>query len=149
GYSTTKSSPPGDCSGLGPSRYSCHLRLVNGYGEGREVAPTWRSGYRAIRGTCRSRHAGGSGLAEDQIDNPAASDVGSRPSAMGQYVLIRTAALFQGISQDGEVGEPPFIVDGLGDAANRALVRTQPGLFHHDRPKGITKDVTDQVALER
>jgi hypothetical protein len=28
-------------------------------------------------------------------------------------------------------------------------VLTHPGLFHHDRPKGIAKDVTDQVALKR
>jgi nitrite reductase/ring-hydroxylating ferredoxin subunit len=29
--STTKPSPPGYCSGLGPSRYACHPRPMNGY----------------------------------------------------------------------------------------------------------------------
>jgi hypothetical protein len=34
GYSTTKHSPPDSCSGLGPSRYACHPRPVNGYAGG-------------------------------------------------------------------------------------------------------------------
>ena len=40
GDSTTKPSPPGSCSGLGPSRYACHPRSVNGYI--RQEARAWQ-----------------------------------------------------------------------------------------------------------
>jgi hypothetical protein len=55
---------------------------------------------------------------------------------------ISAAGAFQGISQDGEVGEPAFIIDCLGELANLPIIPSLPGGVGWSGAERVTKDTS-------
>src|SRR5690242_12189472 len=91
------------------------------------------------------RHPGGSRLAQDRIDDPAASYMRTRLAAVAQDVGDLTTGLLKSVGQFGHAVERPLIVDRLsyGDDTGR-----QPGRLNHDRAEGVAEDVLDEAHLD-
>jgi hypothetical protein len=53
---------------------------------------------------------------------------------VGEDVGVVAAGLLQGVGQDGEAVERPFVVDGLGQPDD---IRGQPGRRDDDRVEGV------------
>jgi hypothetical protein len=69
---------------------------------------------------------------------------------MAEDVLVRTAGVFQGISQDGEPvvvqmtgGEVAVVVEGLGEGGDSAAVPGEPGGIERDGTEGIAEDAAN------
>ena len=65
-------------------------------------------------------------LAQDQVHNPAAPNMWPFASAMAQNVGVRAARFFESIGKNRHVLEAAFLVNGLGDFRDRAIVPSQP-----------------------
>ena len=53
--------------------------------------------------------------AQHPIHGPAAARVRPRPAAVVEDVGVVAAGVFEGIGEDGQVLEPPFVLEGLRD----------------------------------
>jgi hypothetical protein len=89
----------------------------------------------------------GSGLAEEQVEHPAAPDVRTRPPAMGQDVRVRTTGLFESIGQDGEVLELAALVDGLGECEDGGIDRMAIVQLDLSRPPCCAAEQDDLRAV--
>jgi hypothetical protein len=70
-------------------------------------------------------------LITGELKEQTAADVGPRPSEMAQQVGVGAAGFFQGVGEDGQVMEGPFIVDATGDDRYGASVAKNeiPGIW--------------------
>jgi hypothetical protein len=59
---------------------------------------------------------------------------------VGQDVGVGAAGIFQSIAQDREVGEPAFLVNRLGQFANRSTIPGFPGGIGRSRAERVAED---------
>jgi hypothetical protein len=85
-----------------------------------------------------STHVLGKLLAENQIDDPAASDMGAGLAAMIQNVSVVAAGIFKGVAKDGQAVESTVTVDSLGKADDICCLPV--GIGDH-RPKGVANNI--------
>src|SRR5262249_56970861 len=83
-------------------------------------------------------------LAENQVNHPAAADVWSAGTTMGENRGIVTPAFFQGIAQNWQVGKALFFVDDPSDGADCGGAA---GGGKRDGSERVAEDVAQQIAL--
>jgi len=68
----------------------------------------------------------------------------ARLPAVVQNVWVVATDIFEGISENGQVRESAFVIDGLGE---RHDIPGEPALVGEDGTEGVAKDVTKQHSL--
>jgi hypothetical protein len=63
---------------------------------------------------------------------------------VAQNILGIATRIFQGVTQDGHIGQGALFVNRLGQCLHGG---GEPGGVESDRTKGVAEDVTDQTAL--
>src|SRR4051794_17673860 len=83
-------------------------------------------------------------LPEQQIGDPAATDVRAVASAVGQDGLILAARVLQGVGKDGHGGKVPAVVHLPGEGNDRG---GKPRGVNGDGTERIAEDVSNEIAL--
>jgi hypothetical protein len=60
---------------------------------------------------------------------------------MFEDLSLAAAGVFQGVAEDGQVIEDPFVVDALPGVADEAVVPAQLGGVERDGAEGVAEDV--------
>jgi hypothetical protein len=80
-------------------------------------------------------------LGEDEVDNPAATDVNARFAAVGEDVGVVAASFFEGIRQDRHGGEVPLLVHPRRDPDG---VFGAPPRIEGDAVERVAEDVAEE-----
>ena len=83
-------------------------------------------------------------FSQDQIDDPAATDMLAGLLAMIEDVGIGAAGVFESVGEDGKKVEGAVGVDGLGHISH---TRCSPGMVEPNRVMRIAKQITEEIAL--
>jgi hypothetical protein len=97
-----------------------------------------------------SRNGGGllrtsSRFIQKQVDHPTATCVPARLAAVSQNVFMMATRFHQGVRQDGQVLEAPFIVDGLGELRDGGVIPHQPTRVHDNKSERVAQEFPPQV----
>src|SRR5262249_39759420 len=95
-------------------------------------------------------------LAEDEVNGPAAADVGAWVAEVGQDLFAVAAGVEQGVGQEGETGvvqrafgHLALFVDALGQPAHRATVPGQDDRVNGGPwAEGVAEEVAEQNHLD-
>src|SRR4051812_47354832 len=93
------------------------------------------------------RHPTSSRPSSQKIKTPTPPHVRPLSPAVLQDLGIGAACIFEGVGENGHPLESAFVVDRLGEVANRALVPGQPRGVEGDGPERVAEDTTGQTGL--
>ena len=63
---------------------------------------------------------------KDEVEEPAAADVWPASAAVAEDALVLAPGVLEGVAQDRHLVPGAFVVDRLGELANRAVVPREP-----------------------
>src|SRR5262249_58351678 len=63
---------------------------------------------------------------KEQVDQPAAAEVGPAVAAVVEQAVVGAAGVLQGVAQDGHLVEAALVAQGAGQADDGAVVDGQP-----------------------
>ena|ERR1017187_8686818 len=86
-------------------------------------------------------------LAQDQVHDPATSDVRPFASAVVQDFGVGATRFLKGVGKDVHVLKLPLVVNGLGDFRDRAIAPSEPSDVDDDGAKKIAKQVMQGTGL--
>ena len=83
-----------------------------------------------------------SGLAQQEVDHPAALEVPPRLTAMVEDIRVGATNGFEGIGKHRHPVERPLVINRLGEFEHAGC---QPGWVWDHRSEGVAEDLTEQI----